>query len=359
MNNLRTRRGDKPDDYKRLGIDENVVSKWEDSQRVGGEAGYFEWWYFDAHLNDGSKLVVVFGSKPYEEASLPNLVPYIKFNLDTPDGKTFEKIFRVPEDEFSAAKDECNVKIGNSSFKGDLQNYQIHVDFEEVKASITLKNTGVSWRPKTGYRYYGDQDEYFDAWLVAVPTGEVNATISIGDNKNQYTGLGYHDHNWGNAPMAKLINHWYWGGAVIGDYRIICAHLVAEKAFGYNHFDTFYILKKGELMAGEVYNVKFTTEEKYYDEYTGKPVYNHIVYEDEGGNFRVTFDRKADIVRRRLVDSFSEPKKSMAIKAGFDGAYLRFTGNARIEHLNNDQVIEMVEGHALWELMYFGKERNE
>jgi hypothetical protein len=42
---------------------------------------------------------------------------------------------------------------------------------------------------------------------------------------------------------------------------------------------------------------------------------------------------------------------------GFDGAYLRFAGELRIEHYRNEQLLDSYTEGALWELMYFGKAR--
>ncbi len=40
---------------------------------------------------------------------------------------------------------------------------------------------------------------------------------------------------------------------------------------------------------------------------------------------------------------------------GFDGAYMRFTGQVTVERTGSDPVPETVTAPALWELMYFGK----
>ena len=43
---------DRPADYERLGIDPVEVAQFENGQRIGTERGRYEWWYFDAHLDD-------------------------------------------------------------------------------------------------------------------------------------------------------------------------------------------------------------------------------------------------------------------------------------------------------------------
>ena len=37
----------------------NEIGNWEDGSRINGENNEFEWWYFDAELEDGSVIVVV------------------------------------------------------------------------------------------------------------------------------------------------------------------------------------------------------------------------------------------------------------------------------------------------------------
>src|ERR1700738_4014058 len=55
---------DRPADYNRLGIAPVEIAQFEDGQRIGKESGRYEWWYFDAHLDDGATVVVVFYTKP-------------------------------------------------------------------------------------------------------------------------------------------------------------------------------------------------------------------------------------------------------------------------------------------------------
>ena len=54
---------DSPADYQRLGLSPTSIAPWEDGARTDDSAGTYEWWYFDAHLADGAKLVVAFMNK--------------------------------------------------------------------------------------------------------------------------------------------------------------------------------------------------------------------------------------------------------------------------------------------------------
>lgn len=50
-----------------LGISKDHIAAWEDGMRTDGGKGTYEWWYFDAYLDDGSKLAITFRTKPIVE----------------------------------------------------------------------------------------------------------------------------------------------------------------------------------------------------------------------------------------------------------------------------------------------------
>jgi hypothetical protein len=72
-------------DYERLNLARDAVAPWEDGARTDNRRGTYEWWYFDAHLDDRSSLVVVFMNKDLAKPSDP-LTPTIRLDLDLADG---------------------------------------------------------------------------------------------------------------------------------------------------------------------------------------------------------------------------------------------------------------------------------
>jgi len=50
-------------DCARLNLERDAVAPWEDGARTDNRRGTYEWWYFEAHLDDGSSLVAVFMNK--------------------------------------------------------------------------------------------------------------------------------------------------------------------------------------------------------------------------------------------------------------------------------------------------------
>ena len=92
--NGRFRLADRPADYKRLGIAPDQIAQFEDGQRIGTERGCYEWWYFDAHLDNGATIVVVFYTKPNVSPG-GHLAPRITINITIPDGRIFDKALRA------------------------------------------------------------------------------------------------------------------------------------------------------------------------------------------------------------------------------------------------------------------------
>lgn len=180
--------------------------------RTDGAPGSYEWWYFDAHLDDGAKLVVVFMTKEFTDLGKP-LAPVIRIDLTLPDGTAKQKLVELPAHSFSASTETCDVRIGDNVFAGDLHTYTIRARVEEVEVEITLTGQVPAWRPETGYWLFGEQDEHDFAWLPSVPQGHVEATYRVAGDSHATTGVGYHDHNWGNASVLDLMHHWYWAAA--------------------------------------------------------------------------------------------------------------------------------------------------
>jgi hypothetical protein len=225
-----------PEDFKTLGIGKEIEAR-EDGRRTPQSSDYFEWWYFDGLLDDGTVVVVLFGDNWLYYGSHKRVV-----NIElTPPGKPTRRIRRSFDDPGAFSSDHADVQIGPHSFKGDLATYAIHVDAAEtggVGCDLTLRRRVASYRPATGYMEAGDK---FFAWLVAVPEGGVTGTLTTDGVTRQVTGSGYHDHNWGNVSPAKLFDNWWWGRGVTGGYTVIVADIHGKAAVGGTRIPLFFV----------------------------------------------------------------------------------------------------------------------
>jgi hypothetical protein len=352
------RLGSTHEDYARFGIEPRAIKLWEDGMRTNGSRGTYEWWYFDANLNDGAKLVVVFLTKEFAAVKKP-LTPAIRLDLTLPDGTSLQRLAEFAPETFSASTETCEVRIADNVFAGDLRTYTIDARVGEVEVDITLTGQVPAWRPETGYFLFGEQGEHHFAWLPSVPRGRVEATYRVGGTGRTVTGVGYHDHNWGNAPMLDLMHHWYWARGAAGPYSVIASYITAEKRYGYQALPVFMLARDGDLIADHGEKVTFEELGRYTDTATGKPVGNvtRYTYADAETRYVVTFTRYADLAADRFIDDLKGPRKAAAWLVGFDGAYLRFAGELRIERYEEGRLVETHSDDALWELMYFGKAR--
>jgi hypothetical protein len=347
-------------DYQKLGIDPIEVAQFEDGQRIGTEKGRYEWWYFDAHLDDGSTVVVVFYTKPNVSPNGP-LAPRITINLVLPDGRRFDKLNDTSADQFTASRERCDVQIGANRFVGDLHRYRITAAIEEVSVEIELTGDVRAWRPKSGHIYFGAEGwEKLFAWLPSVPQGAAHVRYKIGHEEHRASGSGYHDHNWGNVPMRSLMHNWYWARAKAGPYTVIASHITATEVYGYATQIVYMLAKDHEIVADDDARVSFEIQHVATDDKTGKPVADitRYTYRDGDARYVVTFERQKTILQAIFTERLTFIKRLIAKIVGFDGAYHRFTGKVTIEKFEKDMRVETFDDHAIWELMYFGKARS-
>ncbi len=343
-------------EYASLGLSESTIEPWEDGMRTTGAKGSYEWWYFDSILDDGSTLVITFYTKDQIQPELP-MEPKLSFDLTRPDGSVVSKVLKVAVEDFEASREGCYVRVGANSIAGDLHDYSIHIDVDNIKADIRLHGTVPPWRPKTGYINFLDKKESYFAWLPAVPQGQVDGTISVDGHASQVSGVGYHDHNWGDRSMLELMHDWYWGRARIGGYSVIASYITAAARFRSPPVPIFMLAREGRIIADDSAKVSFSAQNVYIDPHTRKPVAGRIVYEyaDGGDRYRVSFTRESDLINVNFIDALHGLKSVFARLAGFDGSYMRFTGEVVLERFEDGALVERLsQNAAVWELMYFG-----
>lgn len=203
----------------------------EDGQRVALADNTFEWWYFDAMMDDGSTCVLNFLSKPPFVNGPP--MPVLQFNISTPVWDRLQSVALMPANTYSAASDRCAVTMGKSSVMGDLHTYMIHAegaaeDGTPMQADLTLRRVVPGWR--TGP--YLTPDEAATIFLgeqVVIPSGTVEGTLSYGGASYNVRGNCYHDHQWGGigVPGAAdvVLKYWYWGRVQAGDHAVAVAQV--------------------------------------------------------------------------------------------------------------------------------------
>ncbi len=351
------RQADRDEDYARLGIKRGQIEPWEDGMRTSGGRDSYEWWYFDSHLSGGASLVITFYTKWMLEPQKPE-APLISVDLNRPSLPEKHLMVHAKPEEFNASREKCDIRIKDSYFRGDLHTYQMKVVDEGMTLEVELVGEVQPWRPETGYAYFGEHEEHYFAWLPSVPQGKVTATITEkGSAPQTLTGIGYHDHNWGDVQMSKLLNHWYWGRAQAGPYSIVAAHLYTEKSYEPKELTVFMLARDGKVVADGATMVTIHLEDEFVDAKSGKPVANRVTYDykvDDQNRYRVAFQRSETILDFKFIDQVKGFKHILARVANIDGAYLRFSGNVSVERYIGERLVDQASDPGIWELMYFG-----
>lgn len=342
--------------YESLQIFPDSIQQKEDGMRTSGKRGTYEWWYFDAHLDDGSNIVIVFFTKPPHRVN-GRMKPFCTLDIDWPDGSKIHREYNCSVKESHFSEEHCDVIMGGNFFRGNLKHYEIHFEDDSLIMDVKLERKSPSWRPHTGHWYFGKKRKKYFAWLPAVPLGDVSATIQYQGIRKDLTGSGYHDHNWYNKNILTMFHHWYWARAEIGDYTVILTQMVATKKFDNIEFPLVMISKNGNVLADNEEKLELVKKDIELDNETGKPVADKLLfhYKDRNEAYKITFDREQNIFYNKMIESTSGIQKFFAKIMGFNGAYIRFEGDVHLEHYKDEVLLEKKLDKAIWELMYFGK----
>lgn len=351
-----------PEFLAREGLIE-TVQPWEDGLRAETGPGSFEWWYFDAHLDNNTTVVIVFATKPILERGGP-LKPSVLLTLNCPNGKRISRAAYFPTNQFSAARETCNVAIGPNRAQGDLHTYQLHVEMVADPASdagsitLDLTFTGLvpPWRPGAGKSCFGDLNHYF-AWLPAIPYGRVEGEITCDGKVHQVSGAGYHDHNWGNIGINEVMDHWYWGRARIGDYTLIYVEQIGAQEYGYTRMPVFMLAKGDQVLTGD--GSKLTIKTADFVPHPGGRAWPREVdfyWRDGSDSIHISLRQPQLIEAASLLASFTAWKRAL-LRLFANPYYFRFNAELVLSlHLGNLHATE--RGSALFEIMILQGKRH-
>jgi hypothetical protein len=348
-------------DYNKLGI-QRETAIWEDGMRTHGGEGTYEWWYFDAEYMDGTKVVVVFYTKNGFDVKGP-ACPTVQINITLPDGRSLTNFVSEKRDTpIRASKTQCDVTIANSSVSYSEGKYVLHFTDGSVDYRCTMTSIIPMWRPKTGHWLFGDQGEKFFAWFVAQPSADLQAVLSIDGETRELTGNGYHDHNWGNIEMNRLMNHWYWCRANIGPYTVISCDIISEKEYDYTRLPVMMIAKEGVILDDKEENTIVERLDTEYHPVTKKFIDNKLTFiqnSDHQTSYRIEYKREHDLVASSLLDNMgiSAPKKLAAKVMRLNPTYIRCIGTVTLTVEDNGQQT-VFEREGLWEQMFFGNNKD-
>ena len=331
-----------------------AVQLWEDGARTDDSNNQFEWWYFDAELDDGSMVVAYF----YKVHFLKDQF-FIGFNYTSPEKEDFFKLKYFKKNEVSFQSDSCAVLMNKNSFSGNLNDYNIVLnsdDFDGFGFNLNLKSLVSPYRPQDGIIKAGS--DYF-AWLAAVPNGNVDGTITVRGEEKKIKGSGYHDHNWGNTPLQKLFKSWTWFRGKAGPYTVILAELNAVESRGGFDIPILFVADENKVLVDkfgnrELLTMKNNLIEDYYPSKNEPQFSNFLISTHNNVSVKISGNRVIDNIEifKRMSPpvplNLFKPAVNLAFKSsGIDPFYTRFASSFVLKIDKNTEI----DGTGVMEIM--------
>lgn len=350
---------DQPEDFTSKGINPDKVEVWEDGKRDDDRAGAFEWWYFDAVLDDGSKVVIPFNTKGNQVTQMEGPQPQVMISITDPTGKDHTDLTKYSAEEFTFSKEKCAIEIGPHTASGDLKEYHIHVEpVNGIGADLVLKSTSTPWRAGNGYFDFGP-GQYF-TWLCVVPRGEITGTLTYDGKTIPVTGQGYHDHQWGNVHHMFAWNNWLWARQNFDDYLIVVFDFVARDTYEYKHIPLVFIQdKEGKVIYQnhDEKNSHYQVLEEYVQKGVNKsyPAVSKYTFDDNGKKIEYTLTVQNELSMQDLYSNAPEPARKQFDQMNIQPTYAREAAMGHLVFEKEGQLIDR-QGDMIYEFVYVGKE---
>ena len=167
---------------------------------VTNKEEHFDWWYFDAHFDNGDHFVVMYS---LNDTRLNPRQPSVRLNIYPHGQPEISKIKLYKEEDVTTSYEKCDVTLGKEYCKDCGDHYELYTMIDGYGAKLKLKKKN---HPFTTEGYPVPMH-----WTVAVPSGPIEGELYKGGKAIKVKGIGYHDHNWGEKRLAGAFKNWYWG----------------------------------------------------------------------------------------------------------------------------------------------------
>ena len=252
----------------------------------------FEWWYFDAELDTGDHVVVMYSMN---DTRVYPRQPTVRLNIYPPDGHEISELVRYSDDQVSVSYDKCDVHLGDNFCIDQGDHFEIKVMCNGHGFHLKLFKDFSHWViGKTPQ----EMEQAPMGWTIAVPQGRVEGTFVKDGIETTVTGIGYRDHNWGTKPMSTGFRNWYWGKLHTPEYSVDYSIMIPREGEPQPRCLVFskdgtvidpVFNRDGLVMTGSVENMVPASESK-----LGLPYAKTLKMKASQGDFEIEFQIDQD-----------------------------------------------------------------
>jgi len=188
---------------------------------------FFEWWYFEAHFDNGYYLVMAFHSRLFNVISRPAVVTA---HLYGPGGQKTIEVAAFGPHATVINVGKCAVQLGASRVWDAGEYYGVHIEQGAVHAELEYRSEIAGVQVGTGALFVNPVNGQSFHWIIPLPRARVSGYLWIDGQRIAVNGVGYHDHNWGNLDLYRVIRRWTWGHVIADNHTLIFWDIVGRGA---------------------------------------------------------------------------------------------------------------------------------
>ncbi|KAL2869747.1 uncharacterized protein BJX67DRAFT_391755 [Aspergillus lucknowensis] len=228
----------------------------------------WDWWYFDAtqsptENDEQASVVVTFYTATasgfdllagYAAEGFTSLT-LVEARVTWANGSSEAYIFNATEAVITAvdngASGDFDEGADKASFTGapDLSAYRVGLQSLLISGSVTIHSVAPAHYP-CGPAEASKALEIAPhiGWANAIPGGNADVQLTVRGHPLEFTGVGYHDKNWGDQNFASNVGSWYWGHGRLGDYTVVWFDFLSAQR---ENYVSAYLSRDNEVIVSQ------------------------------------------------------------------------------------------------------------
>ena len=331
-----------PDGTKGVSAD---FQRWHSEFEDVGDYG--ESWFFVSRCEDGSTLFTMLS---ITNLGLSTFAASVDLQFYAMDGRKWNLHHEYDRDDITAATDRMDITVGPAHVWGGGDAYHVTINESDVQLDFHLNNELPSYKFGSGkVLFYEDQSAEYTLGISA-PRARASGTITLGGERFDLTGHGYHDHGWSTIKMPSFIREWYAIRMFDEKYTLVLHRQFLQPKFGGEN--NFGLLGVDGQIVGTTRNFWLNPTARRQEAGHSLPtelavLINTSGYKVEGTITELRYQESIDVLGR-----ISFPVR-MAIKAFYTNPYfLRYMGQCEFD-VTKDGITEHVSHECLVEIDYY------